>query len=92
MSSFSMLVMWAATGVALGWFASMVIRTSGREGAFFDALVGAVGGVAAGFVIARFFTQQLGEHTLVTSLVAAGLGAGVLLGVWRWVLLPPLAR
>jgi uncharacterized membrane protein YeaQ/YmgE (transglycosylase-associated protein family) len=92
MSSLSVLLMWAATGVAIGWFASMVIRSRGREGAFFDALVGALGGVTGGFSAQHLLAHRLGEQAVTISLIAAALGAAVFVGLWRLMLVPPVVR
>lgn len=92
MSSISVLLMWAAVGVAIGWCASMVVRTRGREGAFFDALVGALGAVSAGFSAQHFLAHRLGEQTVALSLVAAGFGAALFVSLWRLMLMPPEIR
>lgn len=92
MSSLSVLLMWAATGVAVGWCASMVIRSRGREGAFFDALVGALGAVTGGFSAQHLLAHRLGEQTVTISVIVAALGAGAFVWLWRFMLMPPVIR
>jgi len=92
MHFFLMLLMWVALGAAVGWGASLIIRAGGRQGVVFDTTFGALGGVSGGALVAQLFTQRLGEQTLMVSVAAASVGAAVVVGLWRLILLPQTAR
>ena len=74
---------WLLVGGILGWLASLVMKTDGQQGIILNVVVGIVGALIAGFVIAPMF----GTGTINASdFSAAGLmvsfvGAVVLLAV-----------
>jgi uncharacterized membrane protein YeaQ/YmgE (transglycosylase-associated protein family) len=77
------LIIWLVVGGILGWLASLVMRTDGQQGVFLNIVVGIVGALLAGFLIAPFF----GTGTINTSdfsisgLLVSFLGAAVLLAI-----------
>ena len=77
------LIIWLVVGGVLGWLASLVMRTDGQQGIFLNIVVGIIGALIAGFVIAPMF----GTGTINTSdfslsgLVVSFIGALVLLAI-----------
>jgi uncharacterized membrane protein YeaQ/YmgE (transglycosylase-associated protein family) len=77
------IIVWLLVGGVLGWLASLVMKTDGQQGIILNVVVGIVGALIAGFVIAPMF----GTGTINTSdFSAAGLtvsfvGAVVLLAL-----------
>lgn len=77
------IVIWLVVGGILGWLASLVMKTDGQQGIFLNVVVGIVGALIAGFLIAPMF----GTGTINTSdfsisgLLVSFLGAAVLLAI-----------
>ncbi len=77
------LIIWLVVGGVIGWLASIVIRTDAQQGILLNVVVGIVGALLAGFVIAPLF----GTGTINTSdfsvagLVVSFVGAVVLLAI-----------
>lgn len=77
------LILWLVIGGVLGWLASLVMKTDGQQGIILNIVVGIVGALVAGFVIAPMF----GTGTINTSdfsvsgLAVSFLGAVVLLAL-----------
>ena len=77
------LIIWLVVGGIIGWLASLVMRTDGQQGIILNVVVGIVGALIAGFVIAPL----LGTGTINTSdfsvsgLIVSFLGAVVLLAI-----------
>ena len=77
------LIIWLVVGGVLGWLASLVMRTDGQQGIFLNIVVGIIGALIAGFVIAPMF----GTGTINTSdfslsgLLVSFIGAVVLLAI-----------
>jgi len=77
------LIIWLVVGGVLGWLASLVMRTDGQQGIFLNIVVGIIGALIAGFVIAPMF----GTGTINTSdfslsgLLVSFIGALVLLAI-----------
>jgi uncharacterized membrane protein YeaQ/YmgE (transglycosylase-associated protein family) len=77
------LIIWLVVGGVLGWLASLVMRTDGQQGILLNIVVGVIGALIAGFVIAPMF----GTGTINTSdfsisgLLVSFLGAAVLLAI-----------
>ena len=49
------LIIWLVVGGVLGWLASIVMRTDAQQGILLNVVVGIVGALIAGFVIAPLF-------------------------------------
>jgi len=77
------IIIWLVVGGILGWLASLVMKTDGQQGIFLNVVVGIVGALIAGFLIAPLF----GTGTINTSdfsiagLLVSFLGAAVLLAI-----------
>ncbi len=76
-------IIWLIVGGVLGWLASIVMRTDGQQGIFLNVIVGIVGALIAGFVVA----PMLGTGTINTNdfsiagLMVSFVGALVLLAI-----------
>jgi uncharacterized membrane protein YeaQ/YmgE (transglycosylase-associated protein family) len=76
-------IMWLVVGGAIGWLASLVMKTDSQQGILLNVVVGIVGSVVAGWVISPLLgagTINQGNFTL-PSLVVSFLGALILLAV-----------
>ena len=77
------LIIWLVVGGLLGWIASLVMRTDGQQGILLNVVVGIVGALIAGFVIA----PMLGTGTINTNdfsmsgLLVSFVGALILLAI-----------
>jgi uncharacterized membrane protein YeaQ/YmgE (transglycosylase-associated protein family) len=77
------LIIWLIVGGILGWLASLVMKTDGQQGILLNIVVGIVGALIAGFVIA----PMLGTGTIntndfsISGLIVSFLGAVVLLAI-----------
>ena len=77
------IIIWLVVGGILGWLASLVMKTDGQQGIVLNVVVGIVGALIAGFLIAPMF----GTGTINTSdfsiagLLVSFLGAAVLLAI-----------
>lgn len=76
-------IIWLVVGGVLGWLASIVMKTDGQQGLFLNVVVGAVGALIAGFVIA----PMLGTGTInsndfsIAGLLVSFVGALILLAI-----------
>ena len=76
-------LIWLLVGGILGWIASLVMKTNGQQGIILNVVVGIVGALIAGLVIAPMF----GTGTINTSdfsvsgLLVSFLGAAILLAI-----------
>jgi len=76
-------IAWLVIGGVLGWLASIVMRTNAQQGIFLNIVVGIIGAVLGGLVLAPMFgsgTINDGDYSFV-SLGVSFLGAIVLLAV-----------
>jgi uncharacterized membrane protein YeaQ/YmgE (transglycosylase-associated protein family) len=76
-------IAWLVIGGVLGWLASIVMRTNGQQGIFLNIVVGIIGAVLGGLVLAPMFgtgTINDGDYSLA-SLGVSFIGAIVLLAV-----------
>ena len=76
-------IIWLVVGGILGWLASIMMRTNAQQGIILNVIVGIVGALLAGFLIA----PMLGTGTInsndfsISGLVVSLLGAVVLLAI-----------
>jgi uncharacterized membrane protein YeaQ/YmgE (transglycosylase-associated protein family) len=70
------LIIWLVVGGVLGWLASLVMKTDGQQGIFLNIVVGIIGALIAGFVIAPMF----GTGTINSDFSLRAVG--VLVGHW----------
>lgn len=76
-------IIWIIVGGILGWIASMIMRTDAQQGALLNIIVGIVGAVLAGLLLAPLFgtgTINQGDFS-ISGLLVSLLGAVVLLGI-----------
>jgi uncharacterized membrane protein YeaQ/YmgE (transglycosylase-associated protein family) len=77
------LIFWLVIGGVLGWLASLVMKTDGQQGIILNVVVGIIGALVAGFVVAPF----LGTGTINSSdfslagLLVSFIGAVILLAI-----------
>ena len=82
-------LVWLVVGAVVGWVASMVMGTNGRQGLLLDIIVGIAGAFVAGWFIAQLFglgTINQSDFSLPSLLVSLA-GAILLLAVvrmFRW--------
>ncbi|WP_338468619.1 GlsB/YeaQ/YmgE family stress response membrane protein [Novosphingobium sp. ZN18A2] len=65
-------------GGILGWLASIVMRTDAQQGIFLNIVVGVIGALIGGLVVAG---GSITSGISVTSLIVSFLGAVVLLAI-----------
>ena len=77
------LIVWLVVGGVIGWIASMIMHTDARQGVFLNVVVGIVGAIIGGLVLAPMFgtaTINQGDFSL-SGLLVSLLGAVVLLAI-----------
>jgi uncharacterized membrane protein YeaQ/YmgE (transglycosylase-associated protein family) len=77
------LIIWLVVGGVLGWLASLVMRTDAQQGIFLNIVVGIVGALLAGFLIAPLFgTGTINSNDFsMSGLLVSFVGAIVLLAI-----------
>ena len=77
------IIIWLVVGGILGWLASLVMKTDGQQGIFLNVVVGIVGALIAGFLIAPLFgTGTINSNDFsMSGLLVSFLGAAVLLAI-----------
>ncbi|MDB5895823.1 MAG: GlsB/YeaQ/YmgE family stress response rane protein [Rhodoferax sp.] len=76
-------IIWLVVGGIIGWIASMIMRTDAKQGALLNVIVGIVGSMLGGWLIAPL----LGSGTInqndfsVGGLIASLIGAVILLAI-----------
>ncbi len=76
-------IIWLIVGGIIGWVASLLMGTSGRQGLLLNIIVGIVGAFVAGLVLTPIFritTIDQGNFSL-PGLIMSLLGALILLAV-----------
>ncbi|TFW27990.1 GlsB/YeaQ/YmgE family stress response membrane protein [Duganella callida] len=76
-------IIWLIIGGVLGWLASIVMRTDAQQGMFLNIVVGIIGAVLGGLVLAPMVgggTINDGDYS-VASLGVSFVGAIVLLAI-----------
>lgn len=75
------IILWIVFGALVGWVASMIMKTNGQQGLLMDIIVGIVGALLGGWIMAMLGQGgTTGEFSLYSFLVAL-LGAVVLLAI-----------
>ena len=77
------LIILIVVGGILGWLASIVMRTDGQQGIFLNVIVGIVGALLGGFLLAPLlnFGGSITQGISVPSLLVSFLGAVILLAI-----------
>ena len=76
-------LIWIVVGGVLGWLASMVMKTDAQQGILLNIVVGIVGALLGGWLLAPLFgTGTINQNDFsIGSLLVSFLGAVVLLAV-----------
>ncbi|GAB3548521.1 MAG TPA: GlsB/YeaQ/YmgE family stress response membrane protein [Noviherbaspirillum sp.] len=76
-------IIWIVVGGILGWLASLVMRTDAQQGMLLNIVVGIVGALLGGWLLAPLFgTGTINQNDFsISSLLVSFLGAVVLLAI-----------
>lgn len=76
-------IIWIVVGGILGWLASLVMRTDAQQGLLLNVVVGIVGALLGGWLLAPLFgTGTINQNDFsISSLLVSFLGAIVLLAI-----------
>lgn len=76
-------IIWIVIGGILGWLASLVMRTDAQQGMLLNVIVGIVGALLGGWLLAPLFgTGTINQNDFsISSLLVSFLGAVVLLAI-----------
>jgi len=76
-------IIWIIVGGILGWLASLVMRTDAQQGMLLNVVVGIVGALLGGWLLAPIFgTGTINQNDFsISSLLVSFLGAVVLLAI-----------
>ncbi len=76
-------IIWIVIGGILGWIASMIMRTNAQQGMFLNVVVGIIGALLGGWLLAPLFGTGTIHQTdfSLGSLVVSLLGAVILLAI-----------
>jgi len=74
---------WIIVGGILGWLASLVMRTDAQQGLFLNIVVGIIGALLGGWLLAPFVgTRTINQNDFsLSSLIVSFLGAVILLAI-----------
>lgn len=77
------LIIWLVVGGLIGWVASMLMRTNGQQGLILNVVVGIVGALIGGWLLAPMFgSGTINQNDFsVASLGVSLLGAVILLAI-----------
>jgi uncharacterized membrane protein YeaQ/YmgE (transglycosylase-associated protein family) len=80
-------VLWLIAGALVGWVASIIMKTNGRQGLVLDIVVGIVGAFLAGYFLTPFFgISTINQNNFsMPALLVSLLGAVILLALVRLV-------
>lgn len=76
-------IIWIIIGGILGWLASIVMKTDAQQGIFLNIIVGIVGALLGGWLLAPLFgTGTINQDNFsIGSLLVSFLGAIILLAI-----------
>lgn len=77
------ILIWLIVGGIIGWLASLVMRTDGQQGIILNVVVGIIGALIAGYVVAPMVgrgTINSGDFSIMGLLVSL-VGAIILLAI-----------
>lgn len=77
------IIIWLIVGGVVGWLASLIMRTDGQQGILLNVVVGVIGALLGGWLLAPLFgtgTINQGDFSL-SGLVVSLLGAVILLAI-----------
>ena len=75
------IVIWLIVGAAIGWLATRIMRTDGRQAVVLNVVVGILGGLGGGWLLSPLMGAETARHHGVSglSLVVSFGGAMILL-------------
>ncbi|MBA4264736.1 MAG: GlsB/YeaQ/YmgE family stress response membrane protein [Comamonadaceae bacterium] len=76
-------IIWLIAGCAIGWLASVFMRTNDAQGIFLNVGVGVVGALAAGWLISPLIgVGTINQHHFsLHAMLVSFLGASILLAI-----------
>ncbi|MES2536092.1 MAG: GlsB/YeaQ/YmgE family stress response membrane protein [Pseudomonadota bacterium] len=76
-------IIWIVVGGLLGWIASMIMKTNAQQGMILNVVVGIVGALLGGWLLAPLFgTGTINQSDFsIGSLLVSLLGAVILLAI-----------
>jgi uncharacterized membrane protein YeaQ/YmgE (transglycosylase-associated protein family) len=76
-------IIWIVVGGILGWLASLVMRTDAQQGLLLNIVVGIIGALLGGWLLAPLFgTGTINQSDFsISSLLVSFLGAVILLAI-----------
>jgi len=76
-------IIWIVIGGILGWLASLVMRTDAQQGMLLNIVVGIIGALLGGWLLAPIFgTGTINQNDFsISSLLVSFLGAVILLAI-----------
>lgn len=76
-------IFWIVIGGILGWLASIIMKTNAQQGLFLNIVVGVVGALLGGWLLAPLFgTGTINQNDFsIGSLLISFLGALILLAI-----------
>lgn len=76
-------LIWIVVGGLLGWVASMIMKTDAQQGMLLNVVVGIVGALLGGWLLAPLFgTGTINQNDFsISSLLVSLLGAVILLAI-----------
>lgn len=80
-------IVWIVVGAVIGWLASLIMKTDGQQGLLLDIVVGVVGALLGGWLLAPLFgggTINQGDFSISGLLLSLG-GAIILLAILKLV-------
>ncbi|PXX90789.1 GlsB/YeaQ/YmgE family stress response membrane protein [Marinobacter vulgaris] len=78
------IIIWLIMGGVVGWIASMIMGTNGRQGIILNVVVGIVGALIGGWLIGPLLgAGSINEGITIMSFVVSLIGAVILLAIVR---------
>lgn len=79
------IIIWLIVGGLIGWVASMLMGTDGRQGLLLNVVVGIVGAALGGWLFGGYFgASTINEGNLsISGIIVSLLGAVVLIGALK---------
>lgn len=77
------IIVWLIVGGLMGWIASMIMKTDAQQGAILNIVVGIIGAMLGGWILAPLFgTGTINQNNFsIPSLLVSLLGAVILLAI-----------
>ena len=77
------IIIWLVVGGIIGWLASMIMKTDAQQGVLLNVVVGIIGAVIGGYLIAPLIggSTSAGGGFDVMGFIAALIGAIILLAI-----------